>query len=69
MNREQLRQTILDGDRRLINSAAWRFLSTTEKALLRAGMEFWQRDVPVTNAALDDMIEIFNKNRTEGDEP
>lgn len=60
MTREELRQYILDGDKRLSNSIAWRFLTDEDKRVLQAGMAFWEEDTPTTNTALDRMVELLS---------
>jgi len=61
MNREQMRQAILAGDERIVNSVAWRFMTDQEKRLLRAGQKFWADTTSdVTNAALDALAAIYN---------
>lgn len=60
MDREQLRQAIQEGDAKIQNSIAWRMMSTTQRNMLLAGMQFWAENTPVTNAALDSLLAIYN---------
>lgn len=62
MTREELRQQIVDGDQRLQNSVAWRWLSDEQKKLVLIGMAFWQdTNDSVTTAALDDFLARYSK--------
>lgn len=58
-NREDLRAAILDGDDKLMNSAAWRFLNQQQKRLLKAGRNFWAQDNATVDAALDAMLLVY----------
>lgn len=60
MDREQLRQLILDDAHKLQNSMAWRWLTGNDKKLSRAAQEFWGQNTDTTNAALDNLVTIFN---------
>lgn len=62
MDRETLRQAVLDGDDRIIGSPAWRFFTDEQKRLMKAGRAFWAKNDPVTDAALDDMVALFNQS-------
>lgn len=60
MDRETLRQTILDGDDRLMSSIIWRHLDDSQQKLIQASRDLWAENTPVTNAALDRLLEIYN---------
>lgn len=64
MDRDHLRKKILDGDDRLMQSAAWRFMSDEEKRLIRAGRAFWAKSDMITNDALDDLLALYLKGES-----
>ena len=59
MDRETIRQMILDGDAKLMNSIIWRHLSTEQQRLVVATKNFWVAQSPECDAALDKIFAIY----------
>lgn len=70
MTRDELRQTMLAGQDRLMNSAVWRFLNANQKRLMQASRAALAVDGPATNGYLDEVLALLSRQKaTEGGEP
>lgn len=60
MDRETLRQTILSGDDKLRSfPIIWNHMTEDQRNLMTSSRDFWAEDTPVTNAALDRLLIIY----------